>query len=83
MSRMTTNDAMDAVFNARNAPRGLDDSDRNILADLAGEADEPCARCDTPVRPSPTGPTTHGWDFETADGDPLCEDCATPTTEGN
>ena len=49
--RMTMNDRCDEIFNRRAAPRVLSDSDRNILADLAGEADEPCAVCDTMVRP--------------------------------
>lgn len=70
------NDAMDEVFNRRNAPRALDDSDRNILADLAGEGDEPCFVCDTPVRPRPVSPMHDDFEFKTVTGEPLCEDCA-------
>lgn len=54
----------------------MSDTDRNIMADLAGEADEPCVFCDEPVRPNgnPAGPY---WDF-TADLDgekPCHEEC--------
>ena len=59
MDRMTMNDTMDEVFNRRHAPRQLDDSERNQLADLAGEADEPCYFCEEPVRPSMRGGLSH------------------------
>jgi hypothetical protein len=77
---MTMNDACDKVFNARNAPRALDDSDRNILADLAGEGDEPCAICDEPVRPALRGGLSNVveyWEFTLdVDGEvPVHEEC--------
>lgn len=76
--RMTMNDRMDALMNP--APRGLDDSDRNIMRDLAGEADEPCHFCEEPVRPAMRGGLSHidyYWEF-TADDDgelPCHEEC--------
>lgn len=78
MDRMTMNDRMDALMNP--APRGLDDSDRNIMADLAGEGDEPCCFCGEPVRPSLRGGLSNiveYWEF-TADDDgevPCHEEC--------
>lgn len=77
---MTMNDAMDEVFNRRHAPRQLDDSERNQLSDLAGEADEPCAICGEPVRPSLRGGLhniVEYWEF-TLDEDgeqPVHEEC--------
>ena len=76
--RMTMNDRMDAEMNKLAAPRRLDDSDRNIMADLAGEADEPCAVCETPVRPSLRGGLSRieeYWEYTDADGNPVCEEC--------
>jgi len=78
MDRMTMNDRMDELMNPR--PRQLDDSERNQLADLAGEADEPCHFCDEPVRPSLRGGLHHieeYWEF-TVDEDgeiPCHEEC--------
>lgn len=76
--RMTMNERCDALMNPK--PRGLDDSDRNILADLAGEADEPCYFCEEPVRPSMRGGGFNiesYWEF-TVDEDgeiPCHEEC--------
>lgn len=56
----------------------LDDSDRNILASLAHEADEPCAVCGEPVSPMPCNPPgSFRWEF-TVDEDgeqPVHEEC--------
>ncbi len=51
----------------------MSDTDRNIMRDLAGEADEPCVFCDEPVRPNPN---PHGsyWEF-TAGEQPCHEEC--------
>lgn len=77
MTRMLMNDRMDEVFNARHAPRALDDTDRNILADLAGEADEPCAAgCGEMVRPQPVNPMRFEFANLDPNGDPLCDECA-------
>ena len=71
---------MDRAEHIRNAPRQLDDSARNQLADLAGEADEPCGYCGEPVRPSLRG-GLHNiesyWEFTMDDdGDYPChEEC--------
>ncbi len=57
--------------------RTLSDSDRNIMADLAGEADEPCFFCEEPVRPDPNPFTSRMWEF-TVDDDgeiPCHEEC--------
>ena len=59
-----------------NHPRLLDDSERNQLAELAHEADEPCPICGDMVSPMPTGPTTWEWPHGDVDGEPLCENCA-------
>lgn len=75
--RMTMNERCDALMNPK--PRGgLCDSDRNILADLAGEADEPCALCNVPVRPHPVRGSFEVYDFEYKNekGEPMCEECA-------
>lgn len=75
---MTETEFFDKENGTRNALRGptMSDSDRNIMNDLAGEADEPCVFCDEPVRPNanPAGPY---WEF-TADKDgeePCHEEC--------
>lgn len=71
---------MDRAEHMRNRPRQLDDSERNQLAELAGEADEPCYFCDEPVRPSMRGGLSnieYYWEF-TADRDgelPCHEEC--------
>lgn len=78
MDRMTMNERMDELMNPK--PRQLDDSERNQLADLAGEADEPCCFCGEPVRPAFRGGLHHiqeYWEF-TADEDgevPCHEEC--------
>lgn len=60
--------------------RTLSDSDRNIMSELAGEADEPCAFCEEPVRPSIRGGLSNivaYWEF-TVDDDgeiPCHEEC--------
>lgn len=55
----------------------LCDSDRNILASLAHEADEPCAVCEEPVSPAPCNPPgSFCWEFTNAVGEPICEECA-------
>ena len=70
MDRMTMNDAMDEVFNRRHAPRGMDDSDRNIMSELRHE---PCfAHCET------CGACIEATDaFSIEDGtyNYFCEDC--------
>jgi hypothetical protein len=62
----------------------LDDSDRNILASLAHEADEPCAVCHEPVSPMPCNPPgSFRWEF-TLDEDgeiPVHEECLTDARE--
>ena len=71
---------MDRAEHIRNRPRQLDDTDRNIMRDLAGEADEPCYFCEEPVRPSMRGGLSHinyYWEF-TVDDDgeiPCHEEC--------
>lgn len=56
----------------------MDDSDRNILATLAHEADEPCAICGKGVSPMPCNPPgSFRWEF-TLDEDgeqPVHEEC--------
>jgi hypothetical protein len=52
----------------------MDDSDRNIMRELAGEADEPCVKCGVMLRPDVfTNRTEFSLD---EDGEePVCEDC--------
>jgi hypothetical protein len=56
----------------------MDDSDRNILASLAHEADEPCVECGEPVSPMPCNPPgSFRWEFTLdIDGEqPIHEQC--------
>jgi hypothetical protein len=71
---------MDRAEHFRNAPRELDDSARNQMADLEGEADEPCHFCGEPVRPSTRGGLHHiesYWAFSVDDdgSTPRHEEC--------
>lgn len=72
MSRMSMNDAMDREFDKLVAPRQLDDSERNQLAELRHEPCEDhcteCGACDW----RPTGPFS---DEKVPIANGLCPDC--------
>lgn len=76
---MTEEEFFDKENGTRNALLGpaMSDTDRNIMRDLAGEADEPCVFCNEPVRPSANPYGKSYWEF-TADIDgeqPCHEEC--------